>query len=177
MHFYVYPVIRKVSINLSFAIADLSFFSGTLSFLRWNPEFFFVTQLEFFPMPKLGNMGKIMSILRSVGTFYDLLPTIFQWLATITGNGVAGKLHKPEFLSKIPEFFGKPEFFSDLSFFENAQKKPGVCASLKLSTLQQSAHFSGLKPHHFCLICEGGREGVFIYYQTKNLRCCDKTFE
>ena len=68
-------------------------------------------------------MGKIMSIFRAVGTFYDLVPTIFQRLATNTGNGVAGKLRKPEFLSKIPEFFGKPEFFSDLSFFENAQKK------------------------------------------------------
>ena len=68
-------------------------------------------------------MGKIMSILRAVGTFYDLVPTIFQRLATNTGNGVAGKLRKREFLSKIPEFFGKPEFFSDLSFFENAQKK------------------------------------------------------
>ena len=67
-----------------------------------------------------------MLILRAVGTFYDLVPTIFQRLATNTGNGVAGKLRKPEFLSKIPEFFGKSEFFSDLSFFENAQKK--ACA-------------------------------------------------
>ena len=132
VHFYVYPVIRKVSINLSFAIADLSFFSGTLSFFALEPWVFLWLSWSIFPKPKLGKMGKIMSILRAVGTFYDLVPTIFQRLATNTGNGVAGKLRKPEFLSKIPEFFGKPEFFRTWVFSKMHKKKPALTAHPKI---------------------------------------------
>lgn len=85
VYFYVYPVIRKVSIYLSFFALEPWVF-------LWPSRTFF--------MPKLDKMSKIMSILRSVETFYD----------------------KREFLSKIPKLFWKHELFSDLSFFENAQK-------------------------------------------------------
>ena len=46
----------------------------------------------------------------------------------VPGNGVARKMQKPEFLTKISEFFCNSEFFWDLSFFESVQKKACIKA-------------------------------------------------